>query len=285
MASFCWERSETPMNALTQFTDWIVRMLDVPLGWLLNWPRDATLLVFALLTALLMTVARRYVTNQDRLRSCSADLRQLKRLARDAKQSDDKPRRQRLRNTAAMIKPMQLAEDLKVLAAVLLPVAALALWAVERLDYLPPRVNDELTVRAFLPISSVDSVAHLVPMNGVELQSSAIQVVTADQQSPPVGVVQWKLRPTSATNELALTIRHRGESAVHRVAIGRRTYLPPQQVHQNERLTQTEVELVRYRPLRVPLKSEGIGLPPWMVGYLCLTLLLVPMMKRCLRVF
>lgn len=273
------------MDALTQFNDWTVRTIDVPLGWLLAWPRDATLLAFSLLTALLMTVARRYVTNQDRLRRCSDDLRQLKRLSREAKQLGDKPRRQRLRSTAAMIKPMQLVEDLKVLAAVILPVAALALWAVERLDYLPPRVGDELTVRAYLPISSVDGVAHLVPANGFELQSSVIQLVRADEQLPPVGVVEWKLRPTTATDELTLTIRHRGESAVHRVAIGQRTYLPPQQLQQNERLRQTEVELVRYRPLGLPLKTENFGLPPWMVGYLLLTLLTVPLLKRVCRVF
>ena len=260
-------------------------LLDVPLGWLLDLPRDATLLAFSLLTALLMTVARRYVTNQDLLRRCSDDLRQLKRLSREAKQLGDKPRRQRLRSTVAMIKPMQLIQDLKVLAVVVLPLVVLTLWAVERLDYLPPRVGDELTVRAYLPISSVDGVAHLVPADGFELRSSAIQLVLANEQLPPVGVAEWKLRPTSATDELTLTIRHRGESAVHRVAIGQRTYLPPQQLHQNERLQQTEVELDRYRPLGLPLRSEEIGLPPWMVGYLLLTLVLVPLFKRVLRIF
>jgi hypothetical protein len=232
-----------------------------------------------------MTVARRFITNQNLLRRCADDLRQLKRLAGEAKQSRDKPRRQRLRNTVTMIKQRNLAADLRVLAAVLLPVAALAVWAVERLDYLPPRAGNALTVRALLPISSVDSIAHLVPANGFELQSSAIQLVQADQQSLPVGFAEWKLRPSSATDELALTIRHRGETAVHRVAIGRRSYLPPQQLHQNERLTQTEVDLIRYRPLRLPLKTEAIGLPPWMVGYLILTMLAVPLLKRVLRVY
>lgn len=273
------------MDLLTSINDGTVRMLDISLGWLLDLPRDATLLAFSLLTAILMTVARRFLTNQDLLQRCANDLRQLKRLAREAKQSHDKPKRQRLRNTVAMIKQRQLAADLRVLAAVLLPVAALALWAVERLDYLPPPVGDELTLRAILPISSVDSVTHLVPANGFELQSSAIQLVQADQQMPPVGFAEWKLRSTSATDELALTIRHRGETAVHRVEIGRRTYLPPQQLHQNERLTQTEVELVRYRPLGLPVKTEANGLPPWMVGYLLLTMLAVPLLKRVLRIF
>lgn len=272
------------MDAMTQFSDWMLRTLGGPLGWLLLLPRDATLLVFSVLTALLMTLARRWVTNQDLLRRCSEDLRQLKQLNREAKQSGDKPRRQRLRNTVGLVKRMQLAEDMKVLAVVLVPVAVLAMWAVERLDYLPPRVGEELVVRAFFPISSVDGVTHLVPTDGVELRSSPIQIIRADRQSPPIGLAEWTLRLTSASDELALTIRHHGESAVHRVSVGRQVYLPPQQLHQNQRVVGTDVLLRRYRPLGVDLKTDAIGLAPWMIGYLVLTLLFVPGLKRWLRV-
>ncbi len=262
----------------------IVSSVDALLGWLLLLPRDVTMFVFALITALLMTLARRWVTNQDLLRRCANDLRQLKQLNREAKQAGDKPRRQRLRNTVAMIKQIQLAEDMKVLAVVLVPVALLAIWATERLDYLPPRVGDEIVVRAFFPVSSVEEITHLVPIAGVELRTSAIQVIQPVPQSPPIGQAEWTLRPTSAAEELMLTIRHHGESAVHRVSVGRRTYLPPQQIHTNERLSRTEVSLRRYCPLGVDLRTDAIGLPPWMVGYLVLTLLLVPGLKRLLQV-
>lgn len=254
------------------------------LDLLLRLPRDVTLLVFSALTALVMTLARRWITNQGLLRRCAEDLRQLKRLAQEARRSRDKPRRQRLQNTMALVKRTQLTEDLKVLAVVLVPVAVLAMWAVERLDYLPPRVGDELVVRAFFPISSVDGVTHLVPTDGVEMRSAAIQIIQPNQQSPPIGQAEWTLRPTSAADELTLTIRHHGESAVHRVAVGRVAYLPAQQFHPNERLSVTEVVLKRYHPLELNLKTEMLGLPPWMVGYLSLTLLLVPGLKRWLRV-
>lgn len=265
--------------AVMMMSDWRL-VFDL----LLELPRDVTLLVFSVLTALLMTLARRWVTNQDLLRRCADDLRQLKQLDQEARQSRDKPRRQRLRNTVALIKQMQLTEDMKVLAVVLVPVAVLAMWAVERLDYLPPRVGDDLVVRAFFPISSVDGVTHLVPADGVELISSPIQIIHADSQTPPIGMAEWKLRPTSATDELSLTIRHQGESAVHRVKVGRTTYLPPQELHQKERLKTTEVVLKRYHPLGLNLKTESLGLPAWMAGYLVLTLLLVPGLKRLLRV-
>ena len=272
------------MDAMTPLADWLMRALDVTLGWLLLLPRDATLLAFSALTALLMTLARRWVTNQDLLKRCAEDLRQLKRLNREAKQAGDKPKRQRLRNTVGLVKRMQLAEDLKVLAVVLVPVAVLAMWAVERLDYLSPRVGDDLSLRVTFAASSVDTVTHLVPVNGVELRTAAIQIVQPDDQIPPGGRAEWILRPLNAADELTLTIRHHGESLGHRVAVGRSTYLPPRQFHPGERMTQSQVLLPRYRPLGFDLGLESLGLPPWMIGYLALTLLLVPMAKRCLRV-
>lgn len=272
------------MDAITQFSDWMVRALDVPLGWLLLLPRDATLFVFSLLTALLMTLARRWVTNQDLLRRCAADLRQLKQLNREAKQAGDKPRRQRLRDTVALVRRMLLSEDMKVLAVVLVPIAVLAMWATERLDYLPPRVGRDFSLRVSFSASAINEVTHFVPIHGVELQTPAIQIVQPDDQNPFSGRADWTLRALGTSEELTLTIRHRGESITHRVAIGRPTYLPPRQFHQGDRMTKSEVLLTRYRPLNLDLRLESLGLPPWMIGYLVLTLLFVPRLKRVLRV-
>ncbi|MBM3971978.1 MAG: hypothetical protein FJ302_19275 [Planctomycetes bacterium] len=269
---------------MEQLNQTILHGLDLPLGWLLLLPRDVSVFVFSLLTALLMTAVRRWFTDQHLLHRCANDLRQLRQLDRRAKQIADKPQRQRLRRTVAMIKQMQLPEDMKLLAVVIVPVAVLAIWGAERLDYRPPRVGEELIVRAYFPISSVGGVTHLIPVNGVEFVSSPIRIIQSDQQSPKAGMAEWSVRTTSATDELRLTIRHRNESVVHRVAVGRTTYLPPQMLHANERLTATEVLLKRYRPLNLNLTTESFGLPPWMFGYLVLTLLLVPSLKRMLRI-
>lgn len=274
-----------PMETLNALCAWSVRAVDYPLGWLLWLPRDATLLLFAALTALVMTLARRAVTNQDLLRRCAADLQRLKQLLRQTRRSQDKPMRLRLRSTVGLIKGMQLTADMRVLIVVLLPIAILAIWASERLDYLPPRVDRDLVVRAHFPLSSIEGLTHLVPAAGYELKGAAIQVVRADAaSSSSSGLAEWILHPTSAPADLAIVIRHRHESATHRVVIGRATYRPLVQTHANERLTLTEVVLDRYRPLGLNLQAETIGLQPWMVGYLILTLLLVPTFKRGLRV-
>ena len=274
------------MDVLNSVCAWTVRAVDYPLGWLLWLPRDVTLVLFAALTALLMTLARRAVTNQDLLRRCSEDLRRLKQLVREAKQARDKPTMLRLRGTAGLIKGMQLAADMRVLIVVLLPVAMLAIWASERLDFLPPQVGRDLIVRAYFPLSSIEELTHLVPAAGCELKGTAIQVIRADAASASSGgLAEWTLHATSAAWGLAIVLRHRNESATHRVAIGHTTYWPPIQTHANERLALTEVVLDRYRPLGLNLKIETIGLPPWMVGYLVLTMFLVPTFKRLLRVF
>ncbi|MBC8114624.1 MAG: hypothetical protein H7062_09625 [Candidatus Saccharimonas sp.] len=273
------------MEVLNSLCAWSISAMDYPLGWLLWLPRDVTLLLFAVGTALWMTLVRRAVTNQDLLRRCSEDLRRLKQFTREAGQSRDTPTRQRLRGTVGMIKGMQLTADMRVLVTVLFPVAVLAIWATERLDFLPPRVGHDLIVRARFPRSSIEELTHLVPTAGCEWKTSAIQVIRADAESTTNGLAEWTLRPTSVAEDLAIVIRHRNESATHRVAIGRPTYRPPVQAHAIERLALTEVVLDRYRPLGLNLKTEVIGLPPWMVGYLVLTLLLVPTFKRLLRVY
>jgi hypothetical protein len=274
-----------PMEVLNTLCAWSVRIVDYPLGWLLWLPRDVTLLLFAAGTALFMVLARSVVTNQDLLRRCGEDLRRIKQLTREARQSRDKPTLQRMRKTAGLIKGMQLIADLRVLVLVVVPVGALAIWATERLDFLPPRVDQDLVVRAQFPLSSVGGLTHLVPTAGYELKASAIQVIRADAASSSRGFAEWSLRPTLIADDVAIVIRHRNESATHRVTIGRATYRRQVEVHANERLTETDVVLERYRPLGLNLKTEAIGLPPWMVGYLILTLLLVPIFKRLLRVF
>ena len=272
------------MDSMNPFTAWIVRIVDYPLGWILWLPRDLSLLLFAAGTAVLMTLARRVVTNQDRLQRCGQDLQRLKQFMREAQQTQEKTHVQRLRRTIGQIKGMQLAADMRVLVVVLIPVAALAIWATARLDFLAPRVDHDLVIRAHFPLSSIDSLTHLVPASGYELKSPAIQVIQAESDASGC-VAQWTLHPTTAANDLPIVIRHRHESAIHHLTVGRATYLPPVQTHPHERLTTTEVLLPRYHPLGIHLKSETIGLAPWMIGYLLLTLLLVPAFKRLLRVF
>ena len=52
-------RARCGLETLNQISATVIGGADAMFGWLLLLPRDATLLVFAALTALLMTLARR----------------------------------------------------------------------------------------------------------------------------------------------------------------------------------------------------------------------------------
>jgi hypothetical protein len=138
-------------------------------------------------------------------------------------------------------------------------------------------------LKAHFPASSIDRVTHVVPQASLGLKTPAVQIVQSNQATPPSGVAEWTLHPSEA-GEISIVIRHQDQSVSHWVRIGGRSYLPPEQVHANGRIERTEVGLVRYHPLGSDLASGWIGLPPWMIGYVLLTLVLVPAFRRLLGV-
>lgn len=271
------------MESLANVSSGLVRFLDGPLGWLLDLPRDLTLLLFATMTALLMVVARRFLTNQDLLHRCAADLKRLKELMRAARSANDMQAVLRYRVTIAQIKGMQFAADMRVLAGVIIPLGAVALWAAGRFDYLPIAFDEDVVVRAHCPVSSIGHLAHVVPVAELALKSSPITVVKADPDDSTRGIAEWRLHP-EVPGESTITIRHAGESATCQVIIGESTYAPPIQQQSGSRLVATEVMLRRYFPLGSSLGSDYVHLPPWLIGYLILTVALMPVIKRLLKV-
>ena len=271
------------MDVLTNISTVLVELIDVLLGWMLVLPRDVALLMFAVVTALLMIAARRLLTDQDLMRRCTADLRRLKQLMREARHSNDRSAVSRMRVTIGQIKGLQLAADLRVLAGVIVPVGVLAIWATERFEFMPLQLADDIVVRVHYPNSSIDRITHLVPQPAWEMKSTPVQIVRPDPEDTTAGIAEWTLR-ANQPGEQALTIRHQGESVTHRLRVGQPTYLARQQPQAAMRMSSSEVKLRRYLPLGSSLGGEFIGLPPWMIGYLILALLLMPVLKRILRV-
>src|SRR5262249_38510404 len=99
-----------------------VRLLDVLLGWLLLLPRSVAVVVVALATAALLTLIRKWTTNQDRLRRAAADMRRLKELKHAATQVHDKDALARLKITKGRISVLKLKAEGWPVLAVLLPV-------------------------------------------------------------------------------------------------------------------------------------------------------------------
>ena len=272
------------MDGLTALYTLLIQILDLLLGWLLAIPRDLALVIFAAMTAFLMTVVRRYVTNQNVLQRCADDLRRLKELLRIARSSNDKSSVARYRTTTAHIKGIQLAADMRVLIAVIVPLGAMAFWATERLDFLPITIGEETVLRAHFPLSSVGRIAHVVPTPAFELNGSPITIIAVNPVDPAQGLAEWTLRARLAGTH-TISIRHEGETATHPVKMGVATYEPPVRIQKCDRISSTENQIRRYLPLGYSLGSTFVNFPPWLVGYLILTLCLTPAIKRLLKVY
>ncbi|MFP4058069.1 MAG: hypothetical protein ACLF0G_14470 [Candidatus Brocadiia bacterium] len=273
------------MDTLGAISAWIARLMDYPLGWLLALPRDLAIALLAVGTCLLLALARKLTTDQDRLRRCRGDIRRLRALIRQARRQGEKATVRRLRATRARVNTLRLGAEAKPLAVSIVPIVVLAVWAVARLDYLPPRVGEELTLRAFYPLSSVDRLTHLVPRDGVELPQGAVRVVELDPEGEANGLASWALRPAEPLEGTRLLIRHRGQTAEHPLRAGARTYAPPLVAHGGPAILVTELELRRARFLGLVPGIPALGFPPWLVAYLLLVVPLVPLVRRLLRVY
>jgi hypothetical protein len=262
----------------------IAAALDIVLGWLLVLPRDVAIVLIAVATSLVLTLARKWFTQQELLGRCTADLKQLKTLLRQARVARDKPAVRRMKTTVSLVKLKQLRAEGRVFLLSIIPLALLAFWAIERLDYLPPKPGQELTLRAYYPLSSVDKLTHLVPPEGFDLKSPAVQVVEVDPDGGANGLATWLLVPRQNVPTTPLFIRHQGRSVTHQVRVDGRIYSPPTQAHNDDFIPATEMRLPQVRFLGVVPGIPAIAFPPWLVAYLLLTILFVPVMRRVFAV-
>jgi uncharacterized membrane protein (DUF106 family) len=258
----------------------VARLLDYPLGWLLSLPRDITIILIALGTSLLLTFVRKWTTDQNMMRRCRDDLARLQVLRQVAKKSGDDSAQKRMQATEGMIKWTQMKAEFLGLVVSILPLGLLATWAYERLDYLPPKVNQTITLKAYFPQSSVDGLTHVVVPLGIESVDSPIQVVQSESGN---GVATWNLRLTDA-GEREVLIRHRGQTVRHALRVGDHAYDPPVVAHDNGPILSTEAVLEQPRFLGVVPGIPPIGFAPWLVAYLVLAIILVPCLRRGLKV-
>lgn len=272
------------MEILAAITALIVTVMDIPLGWLLALPRDLAIALIAVATSLLLTLVRKWTTNQDQLRRSKGDLARLKQLLREAKRAKDKAAVARIRTSLAMVNAIRLKAEGKPLLVSLLPIILLAVWAVERLHYFPPRVGEDLMIKAYYPLSSVDKLTHLVAPAELEVRNGAVRLVEVDPDGEQNGLAAWVVRP-AARLDAELLIRHQGETAAHPLRAGGRTYAPPLGAGTGNRILATETVLRQARFLGIVPGVPALALPPWLIAYLIIVIPFVPFLRRVLRVY
>ena len=268
------------------FTESVAQLLDYPLGWTLALPREAAIAIVALVTSLILTLVRRFSTNQDRLKRCKQDLVRLKALLKQHRAAGDKEAIGRTKGTGTAVRLIQVRAEGLALLVSLVPIGALALWAVERLDYLPLRSGEEVTITARFAPTAIDTVAHLVPAEGVTLKSPAVQLVAADPDDPAQGKASWRIVPESAgsAERIELAIRHQRQTVKHVLRVGGTFYEPRLTQHHGGAILATEADLEQARFLGLVPGVPFLGLPPWLVAYLLLAIPLTPLVRYILRV-
>lgn len=260
--------------------DIIVRGMDWALGWLLLWPRDLMLVGVAVLTSVVVVLARRLASDQDWLRRASADRRQLRLLKRQARRDGDKPALARCRQMLSTIRLRSMRHEVAPLLVAIVPVALVATWAFSRVAYLPPKAGQPVELRARLAESAVGQPLHLVPQEGLSAQAGWVR--TAAPQSHGA-VAAWRLSCAPGRHEV--TIRCAGRTYSMPLWVGMREYARPLKTFPDAPLESVEVVL---EPVKLLGRVGGIDallLPPWLVAYLLIAVPSVWALKRLLRVY
>ncbi len=284
-----------------------VQVFDVLLGWMLYLPQPFALLAVGLITAGLLTLVRKWTTNQDRLRRAAADLRRLKELARNAKRCSDTDALGRCKLTKGRISLIKLKAEGWPLLAVIVPLALLATWAFERLAFHPPRAGETVVVVAHLragrdpALTAKDDLLHLVPQRGLRAERGWVQTVHIEKEPPSAwdrfwatitfGEVKdlpadafavWKLQGDAKSEPYPLVFRWKERTFERELRIGQRQYSPVLSENPDEPVI-IEIRLRDVRLFGIP--GMGPWLPPWLVGYLLVTVPFVFLLKRALRIY
>lgn len=250
-------------------------VVDGLLGWLLRLPSDLVLIAVALISATVLTVIRRYTTNQELLGRIAHDKKRLRQLQRS---SNDREAKRRIGGTRAAVMLKALRAEGWPLLVSLLPIGLLATWCIFRLEYHPPRDDEPVKVVVETPLSKVGMPIHLVPQDDLKADGWVREVRAVEEEGRAVGIAAWTLRGKAATKPYGLLFRLDKRSYGHQLLIGQPSYAEPVDVHSDGVVTYVEM-----RPVRLAGVVPGIAalaFPPWLVAYLLLTIPCAFLAKR-----
>jgi uncharacterized membrane protein (DUF106 family) len=270
---------------VSRLNELILQMMNAALGWMLAWPRSLTLIALSVLTAAILVVIRRFTTDQDLLERCVRDKRRLKVLSRLARRSKDNEALGRYRTTASMIAMVKARSEVKPLLVSLLPIALLAIWACQRVAYVPPRAGQDVAVTMYLPVSAEGRLMHLVPMDGVECGAGWVQQASLIQQGAPSHCqAKWTLRAASCDQPYDLTFRYAGATYHKPLRVGQAIYEPPVQAYSDAKVLAIETRLEECKLFGIVSGIRWLAVPPWLAAYSLVSIPAMLLLKRVLRV-
>ncbi len=269
--------------------DFILKITDPVLGYLLYLPRDAAMAVIAVTTSAVLTFVRPFTTNQDLLARCKADKKRLKELIREAKAAGDKEAVQRYKAGMTVVGMKMMQAEWKPLLVAILPILLLATWCFSRMDFYPPRENQPVKVNLYFPASAIGKLVHMIPVKGIRADKWIARVEpTKDPLPGQEGTAGWVI--TASKGDHVLKFRFAGKVYEMPFSCGKLTYAPPTRFfEEGSGVTAAEVVLPQYRFLGlVPgFTIPGLNLPiqGWLIAYLVIAVPFVFILKWAFRIY
>lgn len=250
-------------------------VVDFLLGWLLHLSPSAAILAVSIGSGMVLTLARTFTTDQKKLTIAANDRKRQKELAREAKARGDKVSARRHKALNSQISVLTLGQEWKPLLVSIIPIAMLATWAVERLEFHPPALEEEVSLVSYVPRRFVGQTMHIVPVEGISAESGWISTILPGEiMGIPCGEARWTLRSleTEGTHRVNLQFRLDGGTLESELLFGAKIYANPRRWFPDQEV-RIDTELVQVRPFGFVPGIEAILFPPWLVAYI---LLVVP---------
>jgi len=261
--------------------------MDFLLGWLLRLHRDVAMLSVAVGTVVLLGLIRKLATNQDILKRCRADTKQLTKLIRQARKNKKAEGSaeaiSRFKNTKKMVSINALKQEARPAIISIIPIVLIALWCDSHLKFIPPQDNETVELRAYFPLSAAGELAHLVPQDSLAVEDGYIKEIYNNHLfgERPYGLASWKIRAKTRPQPYPLIIRSGGKTYEHEILIGQPTYTQPAKFNQKDSIHYAiEAKLASYKPFGLIPGLEAIGLRPWIVAYLIVVIPVVFLQRR-----
>jgi uncharacterized membrane protein (DUF106 family) len=269
---------------MQEFNQPFLNIADPLLNSLLYLPMDWALLILALGTAVLVLLIRKLTTDQDFLRRCQSDRVRLKTRLKEARQAKNTNDVSRFKSVLGTIGLRAMKQEGLPLLISLLPITLLATWAYARLGYHAPAASQWVVVEFTVPVSEIGKLIHLVPQDGLEVQSGWIQEVQ-EQYSNSIteGIASWSVKASKSTSTYPLIIRLGERTCSHEFRVGPGSYSEPVRIWENGDYF-LQQKLLPYRPLGFIPGFDDIFFPAWLMGYLILVIPAVPILKKLMRV-
>jgi uncharacterized membrane protein (DUF106 family) len=288
--AFAWtatpEKSQgsTKSDVLEKLSNFLTGLMDILLGWLLRLPSDVQIIAVAAGSAIILALVRRWTTDQDLLRRCRNDKARLKILVREAKDRKDDASVKRHRATLGLIAMKEFRQEGRPLLASLIPIALLATWAFNRLEFHPPAAGQPVEFAAYFPISAAGRLAHIAPADGVHAETGWIQEINAvTDDGGAHGLAKWRITADAGAGPRHLRVRFDSRTYDHPLRVGGPTVEPPLKKH-DEHLLVTELKLQQAKLFGVVPGIPSLLFAPWLVAYLLIVIPSAFLVKKLLRI-